>query len=60
MDPKTKKPRPLTLSYRAASGNLHKMSTPDATAEDFRVAIKMLEIAAKGYEAEEAATKAVG
>ena len=52
-------PRPLSLAYRTAAGKMQRMSTDDAGAEDFRTAIKMLEIAAKGYEAE-AATKAGG
>jgi len=55
-----KTPRPLSLSYRTAAGKMQRTSTDDATADDFRVAIKMLEIAAKGYEAEEAAKKAGG
>ena len=54
---KPRKPRPLSLAYRTAAGNMHRMSTPDAGADDFRTAIKMLEIAAAGYEAEAAAAK---
>lgn len=60
MPDQTRKPRPFSLSYRSAAGSIHKTSSPDATADELRVAIKMLEVAAKGYEAEDAAEKAKG